>query len=737
MARLLKIIGITLGTIIVLMTATVIFIVAFFDPNAYKPQISAAVQDVTGRELAIEGDIELSLFPWIGMELGEVRLSNAAGFGDTPFARIDGAEIKLRLLPLLRQQVETKAVVLRGLRLNLEVDEGGKTNWEDLGQSGTDTTGRIPPAIPQEPAPSQPRVSLAALAIGGVEISDARVNYDDRATEAHYSVEQLNLVTGPVTLDKPVDVSLNSRFGSNRPPLKGRLDLKTRIGFDLAAKQYRLDDLVLETTLEGSDLPNGNLQARLAAGVAADLERQTASLSNLTFNAYELTASGHLDADRILAAPAFKGELAVAPFNARQLLQKLDQAAPETADPEVLKKVAAVLRFSGTPTAVNIKPLQLQLDDTRLDGEIDVILPAGKALPAVRYTLGIDAIDADRYLPPASKERVKVAPPSAGAAAAGALPLELLRDLDIEGRLDLDNLKISGLRISEIKTRLKAQDGVIKLQPEARLYQGNYQGNMQLDARRDTPYFKLDDSLGGIAAGPLLQDLMGDAPLSGTGNIRSRLTTAGQTPEQMIKALNGRVELSFTDGQIKGFNLAQLVREAKARLDKQPLPARGEVKGTDFTELSATLNIKDGVIHNNDLNTKAPYVRISGAGTVDLVQQRLDYLVKAKLVETEKGAGGAELEELKGLSIPVKIIGSFAQPRIDLQYDEILKAQAKEALERKKQELKEKADAEKAQLQQKLEAEKEALQQELKQKQKEELQKKEDALKNKLKSLFN
>ncbi len=307
MARLLKIIGITLGTIIVLMVATIIFIVAFFDPNAYKPQISAAVRDVTGRELAIEGDIELSLFPWIGMELGEVRLSNAAGFGDTPFARIDGAEVKLRLLPLLRQQVETKAVVLRGLRLNLEVDEGGKTNWEDLGQSGADTTGRIPPATPQEPAPSQPRVSLAALAIGGVEISDARVNYDDRATEAHYSVEQLNLVTGSVTLDKPVDVSLNSRFSSNRTPLKGKLDLKTRIGFDLAAKQYRLDDLVLETTLEGSDLPNGSLQARLAADVTADLERQTASLSNLTVNAYELAASGRLDADRILAAPTFKG----------------------------------------------------------------------------------------------------------------------------------------------------------------------------------------------------------------------------------------------------------------------------------------------------------------------------------------------------------------------------------------------------------------------------------------------
>lgn len=737
MAKTLKIIGIILGAIVLLIAAAMIAIIVFFDPNAYKPQISNAVQGATGRELTISGDIGLSLFPWIGMELGEVSLSNAAGFDDAPFARIDAAEVKLRLLPLLKQEVEMKAVTLRGLRLNLQVAKDGTTNWADLGQAGADTSGQIPPAAPQ-PSPSKAGgIGLAALAIGGVVISDARVNYDDRAADTHYSVEQLNLVTGPVTLDKPVDVSLDTRFSSSRPPLNGKLDLKARAAFDLAAKRYRLDDLVLETTLEGSDLPNGSLQARLAADVAADLEQQTASLANLTLNAYQVTVNGRADAGNIMTTPEFKGELAVVPFDLRRLLQALDQAAPETADPEVLKKVAAKLGFSGTPNTLGIKPLRLQLDDTTLSGRADIAMAADKPLPAVRYTLHIDAIDMDRYLPPTGEGEVKIAPPGAGVAAAGALPLELLRDLDIEGTLDLDRLKVSGLRIGEIKTRLTAHEGLINLRPEAQLYQGGYRGEAQLDARQETPVIKLDDALTGIEAASLLQDLMGDALISGTGNVSSRLTTAGHTPDELTTALNGRIELKFTDGQIKGFNLAQLVREAKARLDKKPLPARNEVKGTDFTELSATLNIKDGVIHNDDLNTKAPYVRISGAGSVDLVRQQLDYLVKAALVETEKGAGGAELEELKGLTIPVKITGSFAQPRIDLQYDEILKAKAKEALERKKQELKEKADAEKLQLQQKLEAEKEALRQELKQKQKEELRKKEDELKNKLKSLFN
>lgn len=740
MARPLKIIGIALGAIILLIAAALIAILLLFDPNAYKPQISQAVQDATGRELDIKGDIELSLFPWIGMELGQTSLSNASGFGDAPFARIDAAEVKLRLLPLLlRQEVETRAVVLRGLRLNLQVNENGTSNWADLAQpEPTATSGQIPPATPQQAAASTGGgIGLAALAIGGIEISDAHISYDDRAADTHYSVEQLNLVTGPVSLDTPVDVALDSRFSSSQPPLKGQLELSTRIGFDLKQERYRLDNLVLETTLDGEMLPGGRAQASVSADIQADLQQQTAALNNLEIKAYGVTARGQIDAERILVSPAFKGELALASFNARQLLTKLDQPVPDTADPEALTKLAANIRFSGTPTAINIPTLQLFLDDTTLSGQTDIHLPPDKPLPVVRYTLHIDTIDADRYLPPASENDVKVPPPSAGAAAAATLPMELLRDLDIKGQLDLDRLKISGLHISQIKTRLTAQQGLIELLPEAQLYQGGYKGSMQLDARQDTPRFKLDDALSGVQAGPLLQDLMDDALLSGRADLSSRLTTTGHTPEQMTRALNGRVEVSFNNGQIKGFNLAQLVREAKAKLNQQPLPARDETKGTDFTELSATLNIKDGVIHNDDLSAKSPYVRISGAGTVNLVTEQLDYLVKTALVESATGAGGAELEQLKGLTVPVKITGSFTQPKIDLQYDEILKARAKQELERKKQELKQKADAEKQQLQQTLEAEKEALQQELKDKQKQELQQKEDELKNKLKSLFN
>jgi len=794
MAKPLKIIGVIVAAIILLIAAVLVYIALFFDPNAYKPQISKAVHDATGRQLTIQGDIGLSLFPWIGMELGQVTLSNAAGFDDTPFASINGAEVKLRLLPLLKQEVEMKAVILRGLRLNLEVAKDGTSNWADLSQSGAGTTGQTPPPAPKsapaKPAPAPAKhggMGLAALAIGGVEVTDAQVSYDDRSSDSRYSAQQLNLITGPVTLNQPIKVSLSSHFSSNQPEVSGTLKLKGRIvadmkqfenhrlenlqltldfdspafasrghvtltsdlTADLGRETYKLDKLQLDADVQNAAIPNGRVAAKLSADVYADLKQPLATISNLKLNAYDLNLTGQFKAGQILGtSPEISGDLALAPFNANTLLQNLGLAVPDTADPKVLKRASLELHFSGSPSNMNIEPLALQLDDSTLDGSIHVAMAADKALPALRYELHLDAIDADRYLPPPAKgEQAKVAPPTAGAAAAGALPMELLRELDINGNLDLDQLKISGLHISQIKTHLSASNGLIRLKPEAQLYQGSYSGSAQLDARGETPKYTLDDKLTNIQAGPLLKDLMDKDLISGTGNIRSKLTTAGQTPDEMTKALNGRIDLSFTDGQIKGFNLGQMVREAKAKLKKRPPPPKDEVKGTDFTELSATLKIRNGIVYNDDLSTKAPFVRIEGKGKADLVNQQLDYLVTAAIVKSATGAGGAGLEDLRGLPIPVRITSSFSAPKIDLQYDEILKAQAKEALDREKQKLREKAAAEKEKLQQqleakkaaaqkKLEAEKEAARQKLKQKKQDALQKEKDKLKDKLKGLF-
>ena len=151
MKRILKwifgIAGVLVGLIMVSMVAATLLI----NPNDYKGEIASQVKQQTGRELKIEGDISLSFFPWLGLELGRMELGNARGFGPEPFARIDTADAKVKILPLLSARVEMATIVLHGLELNLNRRADGTTNWDDLAGKGG-----------SEPAPSQAPTTEAA-----------------------------------------------------------------------------------------------------------------------------------------------------------------------------------------------------------------------------------------------------------------------------------------------------------------------------------------------------------------------------------------------------------------------------------------------------------------------------------------------------------------------------------------------------------------------------------------------
>lgn len=768
MSRFLKYSGITLGLLI-----TLIIVIPFVvDLNHYKAQISQAAKEATGRDLAIEGDIRLSLFPWIGMKLGAMQLGNAAGFGDQPFARITAAEVKLRLMPLLKSEVEMQTITLRGLRLNLTVAEDGRNNWSDLSKGGTEDGA-------EKKADGAPP-TLAALAIEGLAISDAQLVYDNRASGARYAVEQLNLTTGPLALNAPVDIELNSRMSSSRPNISGALAIKVRlladmknleqhrlenlhltldfdapdlkssgqltldsnVDLDLPGQRYSLSPFTLNATISNPGLPAGKATLQLAADINTHLQQQTAQLNNLKLSGYGLDIQGMLNASTILETPTLNGELKIAEFSPRTLFKNMAITAPVTADPKVLNKAALELKLvDTTPSAIHIKPLTLRLDDTTLQGVIDAELGDGRPLPAVRYQLSLDAIDADRYRAPPSDKTAA----ATGAAEAKPLPLALLRNLDIDGKANIGKLKISNLRLDEIHTTLKARDGVIKLAPvSAQLYQGRYEGDTTLDARSETPHFTLKESLQNIQAGPLLKDFMDNDIISGKGTLNLALTATGHSAAEITRTLNGTLNLNFASIAMKGLNIAAKVREAKARIKGETL-TESNSRPTDLSEIKGTFLVKNGIVSGNDLSAKAPFARINGAGDIDLVQTSLDYMVTAKIVASTKGEGGAELDALKGVTIPVRITGPFTAPRFDLQYDEMLKAklsqtkaELKERLDQEKGKLKAEASArlqaEKAAMQQKLDAEKQKLQQQTEQKLKEKVG---EEAKEKLKQLFN
>lgn len=780
--KILKYIGGVIGALLLLIVIAVVAIHLFFDPNTLKPQISSAVKNATGRDLTISGDIGLSVFPWLGLELGATSLSNAPGFGDAPFVKIDNAEIKIKLLPLLHREVQMKTVILNGMTLNLAVAANGENNWQDLMKAQT-------AAEPEPPATTPAaKFTLAAIAINGLEIKNANAVYDNRQTQARYGVEKLNLVTGPVTLDAPIDFKLNADLSSSKPQATAQIKLVSRIHMDMPNSKFKLEHTQLDVDFDSPELKQrgtlqvaGNIEldlanshyqiipanislksnllpepVRIRADIDADLKAGNASLGKLELETTKISAAGNIAVTGLNSEIHYRGQLKTSEFSPRQLMQMLAIEAPKTADAKVLQNAQAELEFTGDLTSAELKRLLVKLDDTSLQGNASV---HNFSAPALKYELNIDALDADRYLPPKAEKPAAPPTPAIAGAAAMTLPLDTLRKLDIDGKANIGKLKITNLRLNDIHTTVKAKDGIIRLAPlSAKLYQGEYQGETQLDVRGDVPKVSLKESLRGIQAGPLLKDFMNDDMINGKGSLEATLNAEGLTPAEITRTLNGKLQLSFANIAMKGLNIAAKAREARAKLKRESAP-KEDARPTDFSEVTASVIVHNGVLTNTDLSAKAPFARIAGAGTVDLVQEQLDYVVKGKIVGSDKGEGGADLDTLKGLTIPVRISGPLTKPEFNLLYDEILKdklalekAKLKADLDAKLQEekaaLQEKLARERAAAQEKLEQEKAAAQERLKQEQqqtqqkleqkREELkQQTEDKLKDKLKGFLN
>jgi AsmA protein len=153
----------------------------------------------------------------------------------------------------------------------------------------------------------------------------------------------------------------------------------------------------------------------------------------------------------------------------------------------------------------------------------------------------------------------------------------------------------------------------------------------------------------------------------------------------MKRALDGTASVSLRDGSIKGMDILAAIRGARASLDQlrgRPVQESSNMaQKTDFAELKATFKIRDGVAHNNDLSFKSPLLRASGAGEIDIANDRLDYVLKASVVATSKGQGGRSAADLRGVTVPVKLTGALDAPQWAVDFTGLATGLAKDAIQ--------------------------------------------------------
>ena len=674
-SRPFKIILSTIVVIALLLIIAACILPFVINPNDFKPEIAAAVKDKTGRELVLDGELKLSLFPWFGISTGKVSLSNAPGFQALPFATIEESDVKVQLLPLLTKKIDVDRIVLKGLVLNLARDKQGIANWSDL--AGAAKTPAVAAAGQQNQQPASSPAS-PVFEINGISIENARVNWDDQEARRHIEITGLNLNTDKFVFNQPVDIAASLSALNTGSKTTQDIKLNTKLSVDEQLNTFALGHSELQLTTSGETVPGKSLTTALTvADAVLDMTQQTAKISGLQLKSGDLALTAEITGVYIKDKPSFQGPVTVAAFSPAKVMQQLNIALPAMQDANALSRLSLNFDLAATADSVDLQNLVMTLDDSQIKGNVGI---KNFAQPAIGFLLDIDALDADRYLPPADKSSKAIASPAVLlAAGASVLPVETLRKLNAEGTVSLAKLKISGLSMQDVRINLGAQNGAVTTQQSVKqFYQGSYSGNLNMDAHGDKSILAVNEKLDHVQIESLLQDYRGDARISGIVNASAQLQAQGRSTDELKATLNGQLSFLFKDGAIKGFNLQRIIDQGKAMIKGSALPSDSKNDQTLFSEMSGTATITNGLIQNNDLVGKSSKVRVDGKGNINLNSEALDYKVDAKLLDD---GATAEPEQVKA-AVAINIAGTLSKPSYTIDIESLLTDKNKAKIEK-------------------------------------------------------
>jgi AsmA protein len=616
-----------------------------------RDQMVQQVKAHTGRDLVIAGPTSIALLPQVSVHLADVTLSEPPGMGGAPLLTAQSFAIDVPLLSLLSRQFAVKRLLLVRPTIELRIDAEGRRNWSfakapaGAQPQGEADAGAAEPAAGRLAGASKgPGVGAAfdQLSLENVHISDGSLRFADERNERKGALKEITAINVTLSLAdlagalqskgsfawKGEKVAFDGKLSPARALMgeqRGRvaLTLNSRLlvaAYDGALTLSPAPGLEGKATLKAPSI--GALAEWLGQHGAADsgpvdvtstlsLDQGRVTLSDLNGVAGAGTLSGTLALETERARPYLSGTLRTTDLDLGRLL--LRPAAADAAPPG--------------------PPAQVGEAERRGAGETDAA-PAGKA-PA----------------PAGGKRRA-----SGRGWSETPIDLALLRLADADVSLVVDRLLYRELETGQSQLALALKDSVAKLTlQETLLYGGRGRGVLTFDASGPEPATSTELSLDNVLYRPLLRDALGLEWLTGRGKLTLSLSGQGQSERKIIETLKGKAELVIGNGEFAGIDIGKLLRAIEqahfSRLEVSPEDR------TPFSELAGSFHINNGLAETNDLRLVGPHLRLSGAGSTNLVERTADYLVRLKLAETAPSEGA--VIKVSGLEFPMHISGPW------------------------------------------------------------------------------
>ena len=636
MSRFAKFVVIAIAVLAAVFAAAAVAFLLFFNPNDFREDVEKAVKEATGRDLTIAGGVDLQIIPWLAVSISDVTLSNAPGFGDEAFARLDSAELSVKFWPLLLQQtVIVGTAEIDGLVLNLAVNDSNVSNWEDLAatEEGADEEHPVDDATGE--------ATDGTLAVSGVAVRNANISYTAGGSayslgEADFEIGGVLGVGGTLTID---DVSLEGI-------VSGVAEMPSRLSFE-------------------------------TAGIVLDMTANVATMQPVEISVLGIDISADIEPLSYAGAVRPKAAIKVDAFSPRSVMTLFGVEPPETADPVALSSVMISANAAMREDDISLTDIDFKVDDTTFTGSL--ALPLGET-SGFRFDLSGDAIDLNRYMAPATEEVVE----TAGDTVPVEIPADLIRAINAKGGVKIATVMIGRLQLDNVTLGLVSSGGRMRMHPiSAELYGGNYQGDVRIDATGPVPVLSVDENINDVDLAELAAAMFEQQNITGMINGRFRLTGRGSDMAAVQRSLGGDMSFELRDGTYEGTDVWYELRRARAMLKQETPPEPTLPARTKFSSVSATGVVTNGLLKNDDFVADLPFMKLTGKGTANIAEGTVDYRMSARIFNKPEAMDAATPEEIEDFTktvIPLRISGELTSPKVAPDVEEMLRERAEEEL---------------------------------------------------------
>ncbi|PTO84514.1 AsmA family protein [Vibrio splendidus] len=665
--------------------AAILALVLLVNPNQFKPLIVEQAQKHTGLELVIEGDISWQFFPSIGFELGQTELRNPEGFTQPNLFKVDTVGVDVSVTPLFSNQLEIGNITLDGAEFYLETLKDGRKNIDALTQASAPQESEPVADASSEstPAPQEQSATDASgwtINLAGVTVSNALFEMDDKQAGSFTKLYDVSLNLSEFAVDTWTTATFAASGENNQQKFSANGSAEFKLAEGFASYALRNIDLNAKfndpaTSIESAkiglntfEFDKVNQLTYAVIGNAAGLDLDLKGGGELTVD----SAISKVTLNKLTLDSTFKGD------TLPQSPMKVDMLSD--------------LSFDLNKSHLSFVLEKLQANAIALDGKADVTL---SEIPKVRFSLHSPNIDLDEFLGLGNTTETASTAPSGSAGGStsnsgSSAPakevepdLSALKTLDVKGDITIDKFKANNAKMQNVKTAFSVNRGIAELTSfSSNLYQGSISATAKLDARKTPATYTAKKKIRGVKVQPLLVDVANNDMLEGTGNIDVNVKGKSLTPTGIKKNLVGTIVINFEDGAVNGINVAQLIRENYAKIKGEKVESTNEAQKTDFSAMKATLKVDKGWVSTNDLSAQSPLLRVTGQGKANFINETVDFLVRTSIVGSLEGQGGKNIDDLKDVTIPIKVTGQWADPKFALVFDDVLKQKAQKEIDR-------------------------------------------------------